>query len=314
MADKSSKIALIYLEYAVFMAIAGILRILPIFVAVRLGKLIAWAFCLASRRSGKFIEYQMRECFGARFTDEEYHKLVDKFYTHFGCFLAESVRMKVLNKCNIDDFVEWGGFYKEVEDIIAKSGTGVFFVTGHIGNWEFTGAAGAVKGLLAGSIARPLDNQLINKKVTEYREQSGQEIWDKDGAVLKLLRAIKKKQSVGVLVDQDAGEQGLSVPFLGRPASTNVAIAEMSIRLGAPIIPTALVRVDGRPMKFKLVMGDVVIPSTNKKEPNEVYRVMEAVNAELSKIISSYPEQWLWIHKRWKTPNPTDRKRFRRYE
>ncbi len=310
MAEKQSKRILIYLEYAVFMAVAGILRFLPLPIAVKVGKLIARVFCIASKRSSKFIEYQMKACFGDKYSDLEYHELVDKFYTHFGCLLAEAVRLKTVS----NDMIDWNGLDDVVAELTETYGKGVFFATGHIGNWELTGALGAKNGILAGAIARPLDNPLINAKLNEFRTFSGQKIWEKDGAMLKLIRAIKNKKSVGVLVDQDAGEQGIRVSFLGRPASTTISVAEMAIRLGVPIFPSAVVRDGNNPMKFKGVFGEPIIPLTNKKLEGEVFRLTERMNEELSKIISDYPEQWLWIHKRWKTPNPIDRRRLRRYE
>ncbi len=301
-----------YFEYAAFIMGSGFLRILPLFISAKLGKFFAKIFCLFSGRSSKFIKYQMKECFGNKYSDREYDVLVDKFYNHFGCLCAEAVRIKTMNVNNIDEIVYWGDTVDIINNLVEESGKGVFFATGHIGNWEFTGAASALKGFLGGSVARPLDNPLLNKLIKDVRESSGQVIWDKDGAIVKMLQAIKRKKSVGVLIDQDAGEQGLKVPFLGRSSSTNTAVSEMAIRLNVPILPCAMVRDGTKPMKFKVVLGIPVIPESKENSQEEVYKITEKVNNELSKIISENPEQWLWIHKRWKTPNPSDGRRYSR--
>ena len=317
MSDKGEDLALKfqdYLEYAAFILIAGLLRIMPLSLAVWLGRVLAWLFCRFSSRSTEFIKLQMRECFGDRYTEKEYKRLVSKFYTHFGCLFAECVRLDKINQSNIDKIVDWGDFVDVVDDLIETSNKGVFFATGHIGNWEFTGSACCVKGFLAGAIARPLDNPLLERLIKGVRESSGLKIWNKDGAIVKLLKAIKHKKSVGVLIDQDGGEQGLQVPFLGRNSSTNTAIAEMSIRKGIPILPSAIVRVQGKPMQFKIVYGQPIIPQSSDTSQSEVFKIMNQVNLELSRIISENPEQWLWIHKRWKTPNPSDTRRYKRYE
>lgn len=303
-----------YLEYSAFISVAGLLRIMPLSVSVIIGKYIAKLFCAVSGRPAKFIKYQMKECFGSEYSENEYAELVEKFYKHFGCLLAETVRLKTLSKDNVDQIADFNGIVEVLDSLIAQYGKGVFLATGHIGNWEFTGAAAAVKGFLAGSIARPQNNLLIDRMIKENRQYSGQEIWDKDGAVLRLFQAIRRKKNVGVLIDQDAGEQGLKVPFLGRSSSTNTAVTEMAIRLGAPILPCAMLRVDGTPMKFRVMFGTPVIPESKDSSQQEVYKITEKVNAELSKIIAINPEQWLWIHKRWKTPNPSDTRRYSRYE
>lgn len=301
-----------YFEYSAFFLGSGFLRVMPLFISAKLGKFFAKVFCVASGRSSKFIKYQMKECFGEKYSDKEYDVLVDRFYTHFGNLCAEAVRIKTLNIDNIDNIVSWGDTADVINNMVEESGKGLFLATGHIGNWEFTGAASALKGFLAGSIARPLDNPLLNKLIKDVRESSGQVIWDKDGAIIKLLQAIKRKKSVGVLIDQDAGEQGLKVPFLGRSASTNTAVSEMAIRLKVPILPCAIVRDGLKPMKFKVMLGAPVIPESKDNSQEEVYKITEKVNNELSKIILENPEQWLWIHKRWKTPNPSDGRRYTR--
>ncbi len=314
MMDLIRRRATIFIEYAFFMMVAGTLRIMPIVAGVWVGTVIARLFCLLSGRSTKYIKSQMQECFGERYTDKEYDRLVGKFYLHFGTLLAEAVRVKILNMDNVDEIVDWGDLKELNDELSAKYNRGVLFATGHIGNWEFTGSAGAMKGILAGSIARPLDNPLIDRKVKEVREYSGQEIWDKEGAILKLIKAIKRRKSVGILIDQDAGEQGLRVPFLGRAASTNTAVSELAIRLGAPIVPSAIVRVGNKPLRFKVVHGEPIFPDNKDNSQEAVYTITEKVNNELSRIISDNPEQWLWIHRRWKTPNPSDRRRYKRYE
>lgn len=301
-----------YLEYAGFIMVVGLLKILPLCLAVRVGRILAIAFCFASHRSSGFISAQMKECFGSSYSEAEYRTLVDRFYTHLGCLFAECVRLNRINRNNVDKIVDWGDFIDVTGELVEKYQKGVFFATGHIGNWEFTGAASGIKGVLAGSVARPQDNPLIDRLVKEVRENSGQKIWDKDGAIIKLLQAIKHKKSVGILVDQDAGEQGLRVPFLGRNSSTNTAIAEIAIRRGIPIVPAAMVRIDETPMRFKIVYGRPIIPDTSNCSQEEVYQIMNQVNQELSKIITDYPQQWLWIHKRWKTPNPSDTRRYKR--
>ena len=303
-----------YIGYAGVIIIGGLLRILPFCVAAQMGRIIVRLYCYFSGRSSTYIQSQMRECFGDKYTEKEYNVLVSQFYTHLGKLCAEFVRLRKANKDNIDQYVDWGDFIGIVNKLIAENSTGVIFATGHIGNWEFTGSACHLKGILEGAIARPLDNPLLDELVKRERESSGLKIWDKDGALIKALRSLKDKKSIGVLIDQDGGEQGMQVPFLGRKSSTDVRIAKMSITRGVPIIPSAIIRVPGKSMKFRLVYGKPIIPENNPLSLKEMYRIIEQMNLGLSAIVAEYPEQWLWTHKRWKTPNPSDKRLYRKYE
>ena len=300
----------IWSEYAVLIIVISVLKILPFCAEKKIGKLVAKFFCFIIKRDAKFIKYQMRACFHDKYSNLEYNELADKFYTHFGYLIAETVRLKTIASKEIDDVVDWNGLDEITKSLTEEYGKGVLFATGHIGNWELTGALGAKKGIIFGSIARPLNNLLINKKINEYRTYSGQKIWDKSGALLMLVKHLKRKMSVGILIDQDGGEQGLRVPFLGRPSSTNISIAELAIRFNVPIIPTAVVRSSYNPLQFKAIYGKPIISKKKEISKKEVYRILEEVNNELSDIIYAYPEQWLWIHKRWKTPNPSDNRKF----
>lgn len=303
MSNQQGNRFLTYMQAGAFCATGLVLRAMPFPLAALTGTGVAYLFAGLSQRSPKFVEWQMRATFGERFSDAEYKELVRKFFRHLGCLVAEGVRLRQLTAENVDEFVDWGPRFAALQELQRTSRVGCFFTTGHIGNWEFTGAASALKGLLTGSIARPLDNPLIDRAVNYYREHSGQKIWTKKGALTNILRAIRKKESIGILVDQDAGEEGIRVPFLGRPSSTVTAIADLAIRTGAPIIPSAIQRT-GQAMRFRANIGEFIIPDQKADPAQERLRILTALNAELSKIIESAPEQWLWSHRRWKTPNP----------
>lgn len=308
MAIRTMTMPVTYIEAAAVF-IAGItLKILPLPLAVVAGTFVARLIGLLSHRSIGFVVGQMRATFGSRYSDAQYRKMAHDFFRHMGCMLAESVRLKSLTKENIYDYVDFGDGLERVRQIVANSGCGVFMTTGHIGNWEIIGAAGALTGVISGSIARPLDNPLVNDMITSYREHSGQKIWSKRGAVTNILRAIKKGESIGILIDQDAGPEGISVPFLGRPASTVTTIADLSIRTGAPLVPVAVQRVGGQPMKFHLNVGEVVYPDQAAEPEGERVRILTRLNEELSRMIEAEPVQWLWTHRRWKTPNARGKK------
>ncbi len=305
MSQKTLQMPSTYIEAGAMVTFGGLLKALPLPLAARFGEVIAMVLGRLANRPGSFVEAQMRTTFGNKFSDREYKKLRAGFFRHIGCLLAEGVRLKSLNRENVDNYIDWN--LPELEPILAaqkESGLGTFMTTGHIGNWEFTGAASALKGYLTASIARPLDNPLLNRIVNSYREHSGQKIWTKQGAITNMLRAIKRGDSIGILVDQDGGDEGLQVPFLGRPASTVTALADLSIRSGGAIFPAAIQRIDNKPMKFKANLRSLIFPDKTADKNEERLRILREMNNALSSIILDAPEQWLWTHRRWKTPNP----------
>lgn len=302
MAQKS--VVSTYLEAGALVSFGGLLRALPLSVSARVGEVIARVFGKVSYRPQSFVEAQMRATFGARFDDKQYTQMSAGFFRHIGCLLAEGVRLKTLTPESVEKYVCWSDELFELLDPLKDSNLGTFMTTGHIGNWEFTGAACAIRGLLVASIARPLDNPVIDRIVESYREFSGQKIWVKQGALTNMLRAVKKGQSVGILVDQDAGEAGLQIPFLGRASSTVPAVADLSMRTGAPVFPGAIQRVGNKPMQFRANFRELIFPDSKADATEERLRILTAMNESLSSIIMDAPEQWLWTHRRWKTPNP----------
>ncbi len=184
---------------------------------------------------------------------------------------------------------------------------GVILVTAHFGNWEWCNSCARVLGLRGGSIARPLDNPRLNEFVRSVRERNGLRIFDKAGAIRKALGALRDNNAVGVLIDQDAGWGGMMSPFLGKPASTLTIPVELAIRAGSPLVTAVLRRNTGRHAvpggrRFTLVFNPVPYrPDPGAEAGAEARRLTDALNDGLSGMILSAPEQWFWLHRRWKS-------------
>ncbi|HEY3131183.1 MAG TPA: lysophospholipid acyltransferase family protein [Acidobacteriota bacterium] len=183
---------------------------------------------------------------------------------------------------------------------LRKRGGGVIFVTGHLGNWEVLGAtAGASFGFPIQSIARRLDNRHLDRWVERRRKAFGQTVVTKEGSVGELIRTIRRGGNVAYLVDQDAHREGVFVDFFGIPASSTRAPALLSIRTGAPIVPVCAVR--ERPFCFTLHLSETIYPRTNTPISEEIPRITQQYTSALENWIRRYPDQWLWLHRRWKT-------------
>ena len=174
-------------------------------------------------------------------------------------------------------------------------------VTAHYGNWEWGNAIAGLLGVSGGSIARPLDNPWLDGYVKKIRERNGLRIYDKQGALRQALRTLRNNGVVGVLLDQDAGPRGLMSPFLGRLASTVPEPVELALRAGSPLVAAVLRRgADGR--RFVVRYNPLPHrPDPGRSPEEEIHRLVDDLNDDLSRFILEEPDQWFWIHRRWKS-------------
>ncbi len=182
---------------------------------------------------------------------------------------------------------------------VHEKGGGCIFVIPHLGNWEFLSHASAVAGIPVTIVVRPLDNPRLERHLFEMRAASGQEILAKRNALFHLRTALRKGRSVALLADQHAGMRGLDVPFFGKPASTTTGPAALAISFGRPImVATCLRRRDGK--GYEALLGEPIWPDLEAESVEEIERITIAINREIETFVRERPEQYLWMHDRWK--------------
>ena len=182
---------------------------------------------------------------------------------------------------------------------IHEDSNGCIFVTPHIGNWEFLPHVSSVVGIPLAVIVRPLDNMYLEKLIYKKRADSGQLIIPKRNAMFTLQKTLRQGKSVGMLPDQST-MQGIPVSFFGRKATTTPVPAILSITYRRPIVVVACCRSrDG--YHFEGVVSDPIWPEAYESEKEEIFRLTTEMNKKMESIIRTYPEQYLWMHNRWKT-------------
>jgi KDO2-lipid IV(A) lauroyltransferase len=180
-----------------------------------------------------------------------------------------------------------------------RSGRGVLFLTAHLGNWEYSAIAMAAAGVTASVVARPLDNPLLDAWLTGFRTSNGNAIIEKHDAARGMLKALRAGGVLGVLADQHVGPpDGIPAPFFGRPASTTSALARIVDRTEALVLPAAAVRL--APSRYRLVVESVLDVRTLPAPEREVAPLTARFNAILEGMVRRHPEQWLWLHNRWR--------------
>lgn len=184
-----------------------------------------------------------------------------------------------------------------LRDAYAK-GQGVLILGGHIGNWELLPIVIMASGFPVSFIYRPLDFAPADRFLFQYRSRSGGKPIPRKGAMRKILSPLRKKECVGILLDQDSGHTaGIFADFFGRPACTNKGLALLALKTKSPVVPVFVAR-EG--FKFKVEIGrEIPLIQTGQKEHDIQANTLQ-YNQAIEAFIRRYPEQWLWVHRRWK--------------
>jgi Kdo2-lipid IVA lauroyltransferase/acyltransferase len=185
-------------------------------------------------------------------------------------------------------------------DDARAAGRGVVYVTGHFGNWEFYGMVFARIGEPVGVVARPLDNPALDALLTAFRTRFGNTVISKRRALPDILRLIRKGAGVAILVDQNVQEQdGIFVEFFGRPAATTTVAAALAVKTSCALVPVHCEALpDGR---YRFVYGRPIEWTSSGSRLDDIARLTQALTSEIEGWVRERPEQWLWMHRRWKT-------------
>jgi KDO2-lipid IV(A) lauroyltransferase len=179
---------------------------------------------------------------------------------------------------------------------------GGLVLTGHIGNWEWCNLALALIDCRGLVLARPLDNKALDIVVRRWRERHGQTVVANDVSARRLLRKIKSGVLLGALMDQNVDwMEGEWVDFFGRPACTNTGMAAMALLSGGPVYTLYCLRGDDG--IFDVHIGEALPLARSGDRRRDIWQNTQNFTAFLEEVIRSKPEQWLWLHQRWKTKN-----------
>ena len=220
-------------------------------------------------------------------------------YANMARAVVDALRSLGASRAQLLAEVEVGDF-APVERALA-AGKGLLVATAHLGSWEMFGAAMAQRVPLH-AVVRPLRGG-VNARLVEARERAGLRLIPARGALAGMVAALRKNEVVAMLLDQAiGGKHALFVPFFGRPAATSPALSMAALRTGAPTLVVVALRESGR-LRFR-VEGPFEMTDTGDRQ-RDLRDHTARVTAALERIIREAPEQWLWLHRRWKlAPQP----------
>ena len=281
-------------------AMAAVLPVasLPEPLAFALGRLLGRLWYAVDGRHRRVALENLARAFGSRVTAAEREAIARKHFIHLGYTFVETCRLRGLGSAALERVVEVEG--AEHFERARERGRGVVVVTAHFGSWEVLTRAWLLVGEAAAIVARPLDNPLLEAWIAGIRTAGGNRVISKRHAFQHLVETLRRGGTVAMLIDQNvAREQGVFVDFFGTPACTTTAATLAARRTGAALLPVVCPR--RAPGRFTIRIGkEIPVAGTGDFRRDVLATTAEATTA-LEAFIREHPEQWFWVHRRWKT-------------
>lgn len=281
-------------------AAAFVIGHLPVFLTRTLALLFgALAFSLAGRHR-KTARENIERAFRDALTPVEKDRIVRKVFDNLAVMFFEFMRIPWLSPSDVERLYEVEGI-ENLKGALAKK-KGVMIVTAHFGNWEMIAAYFGLSGNTMEIVARDLDNPAVDEFVRWVRTRSGNRVVSKNRAMRRLLRALSGNGIIGILLDQNvASNEGVFVDLFGTPACTNKGPALIVAASGAAIVPTFIVRENGR---HRLIFLPEVEPGSTGDKAEDALVTTARCTKVIEEMIRKYPDHWFWVHRRWKTRPP----------
>lgn len=230
--------------------------------------------------------------------DEKLVKLyIKRCYQNLGKTAVEFMRFPKTSLKLIQEFVEFKGIH-HIENALSL-GNGAIILTGHFGNWELLAASISKKIAPLTPIVRELRSPKLNELVTKYRKEAGYSTIDRNTGIRDALRCLKSNNLLGIVADVDTTVNGVFVDFFGRPAYTPYSPIAFALKTGAAILPSFIIRQpDGS--HHAIIEPPMILRQTDEKEKDLIENTQKFTKI-IETYIRKYPEQWIWMHERWKT-------------
>lgn len=290
-----------YLEYAGYLAIETAINGMPGWLVRPVAKGFAVLGFSILRIRRKVMLQNLAIAFPEK-SERERRRIAFRSYAHFSWLILEFMRMHRLTPEQLARRIDFPQEAEFVEQFV-KPEKGLVLVSGHFGNWEWVIAYLArLWTRKVAVIQKRQKNRLVDLRMAGLRQRWGMEIIYMRGAIRNALRALSENALVGLLGDQDIGDRGVYVPFFGWNVSTPPGAAVLHIKSGAPLVFLTGVRLPDNRVKIEIQLISETPPALPTEEA--VQQLTARYTAELERYIRRYPEQYFWMHKRWKNARP----------
>ncbi len=300
MAKKKSWV--IRVEYAATRAAFAVMGLLPRAAAIRVSIWIMKATGVVMKNLRRTGRTNLAIAFPEK-SEGERERILDGTFENLGRVLGELSQVKKLTREKLAQMIDFE-LDDESKALYARNkaeGRGVLITTGHLGNWEMLVLGFAALYEPISYLARQLDNPKIDAMLNERRTRFGNNPINKTNSAMLAIKTLREGGILGILSDVNAHpKEGVFVPFFDVQACTASGAAMMAIRADAFIFPTFCVW-DKNIKRYKFVHGPLLEPARTGDLKRDIIETTAAYTAEIEDIVRAYPDQWMWIHKRWKT-------------
>jgi KDO2-lipid IV(A) lauroyltransferase len=286
-------------EYVALRLWALTIACFPIELNLRTARLMGRVWWAVMKRHRDRAMDNLRPALGARYSESQLRRIARRSFEHFTqLYLVELVMTpRTINEWSWARYVELDGLGPALRELLADRGA--ILLTGHFGNYELLGYTICRLGLPLTAVMRPADNPLINRYLVRSRQAGGLTLLYKKGVSDVAGEVLDRGQRLCFIADQDAGRKGLFVDFFGRPASTYKSIGLLAMQKRVPVVVSYAVRV--RPgFHYRIAVERIIQPEEWEGREDPLRWITQTYSHALEAAIRRWPEQYLWVHRRWK--------------
>lgn len=263
----------------------------------------ALAFYLVPQHRKETIR-NLTTAFGKEKSSAEIRRLAKNVFKNLAQTAAEVLQFPKWKNYPLDQIIDFNDAPEKYRSLLAD-GKGLITITSHLGNWELLGGIPSMKGFKSKAIARRLRDPHFHNWVESLRTSIGVDLIYRNESPKKIFQCLRQGEALGLLPDQDiAGLKGVFVNFFGKPAHTGIAPVKLALATGAPIACVFLIRLPQS--RYKIIFKNVIRPKIDTTEADALQKYTELWMKDVEDVIRDYPDQWGWMHNRWKT-QPTSK-------
>lgn len=295
------------IDYFVYLAVRvliALVQALDIRAGQRLARWLAWLFADVLKLRGKVVDENLAYAF-PQLSPGQRRRLARQMWEHLFLLVLEVAHAaRKVHETNWRDYARLRNVAPLVRLLL--SDRPVILITGHLGNFEVGGTMLGILGFPTYTVARNLDNPYLDRFVARWRSSTGQHLIPKNGGYDQILQVLSRGGTLSFLADQYAGPKGCWVEFFGRPASTHKAIALLSLEHEAPMAVCVARRLE-QPLRIEMHAVDILDPRQARQEVASIRELTQWYTSRLEEAIRQSPEQYWWLHRRWKDTRPPRR-------
>ena len=279
------------IEYVTVLFVGVVLRALPYGVTAFLAYVLGgFAFDVIRIRREVTLN-NLRQAFGDTYTERELVKIARRTYRGMGLTFLDLVHIPDF-VLRMDEVMDLSGM--DVANNLIAQGRGLIVASAHFGNWELCGESLTLAGIPMNAVAKAQSNPYVDRLINRYRWMFGVKVIPLGAPMKKIVQALRVGEAVGLISDQDARRRGVFVDFFGRRASTPVGTAQLALKYKAPIVLVMGLRI--KPGSYRTLFEEIEV-----RDDDTVESVTQRYTTAIENVIRQYPDQYFWMHKRWKT-------------